>query len=155
MSRRGGVDTTSQYLTVLWRKRGILVCMTTEMSFLSPNPPRPHPPRSHLHTGVCRCIASRNPNWHSWTNSVRLTYLSVYDSRDGVSELSPSPSPPSSLTDVHIIQSHTLPTPTFLTFMCTQVLWCLVCLVRSRVTMTPNTRSTIFSTHVTQCMWDV
>jgi hypothetical protein len=64
-------------------------------------------------------------------------------------ELSPSPSPPSSLTNVHSIQSHTLPTPTLLTFMCTQVLWCLPCLTRSRpsgVTMTPNTSRTIFST---------
>jgi hypothetical protein len=34
-------------------------------------------------------------------NSVRLTYLSVYDRRDDASETTPSPSPPSSLTYVH------------------------------------------------------
>jgi hypothetical protein len=45
----------------------------------------------------------------------KLTYLSVYDSRDGASEFSPSPSPPSSLMHVHIIQSHPLPTSTLLT----------------------------------------
>ena len=88
-------------------------------------------------------------------NSARLTYVSVYDSRDGVSEPAPSPSSPSSITRAHSIQSHTLLTPTLLTFMCTQVLWCLACLTRPRVsgvTMTSNTRRTIFSTRGTQCM---
>ncbi len=69
--------------------------------------------------------------------------------------LHPPRSPPSSLTDVHIIQSHTLPTTTFLTIMCTQVLCCLPRLDRSRVsgvTIRPDTSLTILSTHVTQCM---
>ena len=61
-------------------------------------------------------------------NSARLTYLSVYDSRDGASVPAPS-----SLTHVHRIPSHTLPTSILLTFMCTQVLWCLPCLDRPRV----------------------
>ena len=93
--------------------------------------PSPSPPS--LLTHAHRCIGSHNPNWHMWPNSAKLTYLSVYDSRDGASESAPSPSPPSSLTHVHIIQSHTLPTTTLLTFMCTQVLWCLARLVRPRV----------------------
>ena len=53
------------------------------------------------------------------------------------------------------IQSHTLPTPTLRTFSCTQVLWCLARLARPRsfgVTMRPDTRLTIISTRVTQCM---
>ena len=51
-----------------------------------PSPtPCPSPPSSLTHAH--RCIGSRNPNWHTWPNSVRLTYLSVYDSRDGASEL--------------------------------------------------------------------
>jgi hypothetical protein len=94
-------------------------------------------------------VPARNPNWNTWPNFAKLTYLSVFDSRDGVSELSPSPSPPSSLTHVHSIQSHTLPTSTLLNFTCTQVPWCLACLTRPRasgVTMTPNTGRTIFST---------
>jgi hypothetical protein len=65
----------------------------------------------------------------------------MYDRRDGVSEVSPLPSPPSSLTDTHRIQSHTLLTNTILTFMYTQVLWCLSRLTRSRVsdvTMDPD-----------------
>ena len=52
-------------------------------------------------THVHRCIGYHNPNWHSLTKSVRLTYLSVYDSRDSSSESTLSPSPPSSLTHVH------------------------------------------------------
>ena len=69
--------------------------------------------------------------------SVKLTYLSVYDRRDGVSE------------------SHTLLTSTLLTFMYTQVLWCLTRLTRSRVsgvTMDPDVRITILSTRATQGM---
>jgi hypothetical protein len=42
--------------------------------------------------------------------------LSVYDSSDSASEPTLSPSHPSSLPHMHIIQSHTLPTPTLLTF---------------------------------------
>ena len=52
---------------------------------------------------------------------------------------------------ISIIQSHTLLTPTLLTFMCTQVLWCLARLARPRasgVTMAPDIRLTILSTRV-------
>ncbi len=38
---------------------------------------------------------------HYSTPLAKLTYLSVYDNRDGVSEQAASPSPPSSLTHVH------------------------------------------------------
>ncbi len=94
-----------------------------------------------------RWIGSRNPNWHTVTNSVKLSYLSVYDNRDDASEPTPSPSQPSSFKHVHSIQSHTLPTSTLLTFMCTQVLWCLERLVRisfSGVTMRPDTSLLLF-----------
>jgi hypothetical protein len=66
----------------------------------SPSPaPSLCPPSSLTHAH--RCIGSRNPTRHSVPNSARLTYLSVYESRDGVSEPASSPSPPSSLTHVH------------------------------------------------------
>ena len=113
----------------------------------------PSPPSSL--TYAHRCIGSRNPIRHSVPNFARLTYLSVYDSRDGAPEPVPYPSPPSSITHAHSIQSYTLLTSTFLTFMCTQVLWCLPCLGRSRVsgvTMDPDIRITILSTRGTQCI---
>ncbi len=59
----------------------------------------PSPPSSLTHAH--RCIGSRNPNWHTWPNSVRLTYLSVYDNRGGAPEPVPYPSSPSSLTHAH------------------------------------------------------
>ena len=93
-----------------------------------------------------RYIGSRNPTRHTVPNSARLTYLNVCDSRDGTS----SASSPLSIY-AHSIQSHTLLTPTLLTFMYTQVLWCLALFVRSRasgVTMTPDIRLTILSTRV-------
>ncbi len=40
-------------------------------------------------------------HWQSLSMSTRLTYLSVYDSRDDTSEPGPSTSPSSSLTHVH------------------------------------------------------
>jgi hypothetical protein len=46
-------------------------------------------------------IGSRNATRQTLPTSTKLTYLSVYDRRDGVSEDAASPSPPSSLTDVH------------------------------------------------------
>ncbi len=98
------------------------------------------PPSSFTH--VHRCIGSRNPTRHSVPNSVRLMYLNMYDSR--VSESAPFPTPPTSLTHTHNIESHTLLTPTLLVFMCTQVLWCLACLTRSRssgVTTDPDISS--------------
>jgi hypothetical protein len=39
------------------------------------------PPPSSL-TDVHRCIGYRNPNWHGLPKSARLTYLSLYDTRD-------------------------------------------------------------------------
>jgi hypothetical protein len=100
------------------------------MAFLRPHPPRPHPPpRSPMHTGG----SDLGTQPVSVVNSARLMYLSMYDNRDGVSESTHFPSPPSSFTYSHNIQPHTLLTPTLLTFMCTQVLWCLPRLTRSRV----------------------
>jgi hypothetical protein len=71
---------------------------TAYASPLSPTP-SPSPPSSL--TDVHRCIGYRNPHCQSLTNTVRLTYLCVYDNRDGVCETAPSPSPPSSLPHVH------------------------------------------------------
>jgi hypothetical protein len=64
--------------------------------------------------------------------------LSVYDSSDIASETTLPPSHPSSLAHMYRIQSHTLPTSTFLTFTCTQVLRCL-----SRLTWTRDSGVTI------------
>ncbi len=118
---------------------------------------RPYPHRSpHSHIHVHRYIVYHNPHCQSLSKSVRLTYLSVYDNRDDVSEPAPSPSPPSSVTDVHIIQTPTLPTPTFLTFTFTQVRWFLSCLTRSRasgMTTRPATRLTIISTRTTLSLY--
>jgi hypothetical protein len=47
------------------------------------------------------CIGSSNTTRQTLPTSAKLTYLSVYDSRDDVSEHTASPSPPSSLTYVH------------------------------------------------------
>ncbi len=58
----------------------------------SESAPSPSPPSSLTHAH--RCVGSRNPNWHTWPNSGRLTYLSVYDRRDVVSDLSTSRPPP-------------------------------------------------------------
>ena len=54
----------------------------------SPPSPAPSlsPPSSPTHAH--RCIGSRNPTRHTVPNSARLTYLSVYDSRDGASSAS-------------------------------------------------------------------
>ena len=52
-------------------------------------------------TRVHRCMGYRNPNWQNLSKSVRLTNRSVYDSRDIVSESTPSSLPLSSLTYVH------------------------------------------------------
>jgi hypothetical protein len=66
---------------------------------------------------------SRHAPRQTLTTSVKLTYLSVYDSTDDVSEHRASPSPPSSLTHVHrCIGSRngtrqTLPTSVKLTYL--------------------------------------
>jgi hypothetical protein len=78
---------------------------------------------SRLLTHVHRCIGSRNATRQTLPISAKLTYLSVYDSRDGVSEHGAPPSPSSSLTHVHrCIGSHnatrqTLPTSVKLTYL--------------------------------------
>ncbi len=61
---------------------------------------------------TCRNIGYRNPHWQSLPKSVTLTYLSVYESRDGASESAPSPSLPSSFTHVHRASVIATPTPT-------------------------------------------
>ena len=90
---------------------------------------------------------------------MRLTYLSVYDRRDRNFWSHTLFCPPLlSLTNVHNIQTPTLSVPTLLTFTCTQILWFLSRLTRSRascVTTRPDTRITIISTLTTQCMWVV
>ncbi len=100
-------------------------------------------------THVHRCIGYHTPTWQSLSKSVRLTYPSVYDNRDTVSDPTLLSPPPSSRTDVHIIQNPTLPTPTLLTFTCSQVFWFLSRLTKSRVssvTTRPVTSLTIIST---------
>ncbi len=108
--------------------------MTAEMVFLSPHPSRPHPPRSRMHTRIQ--IGTLRPIRVDHTNCLQVA-LKTH-------------------SFIHI-QPHTLLTPTLLTFMCTQVLWCLARLTRSRtsdVTMDPDIRLTILSTRATQCMRD-
>jgi hypothetical protein len=59
----------------------------------------------------------------------------------------PTPRSDSSLSSTHSIHTPTLPTTTILTFTCTQVLWFLVCLTRSRtsgVTTRPVTKLTYY-----------
>ena len=95
----------------------------------------------------------RNPT-DLWAVSTTPTTYSVSDSKVS---FTPAPTPRShcSLLPTYNIHTPTLPTPTLLTFTCTQVLWFLPCLTRTRasvVTTRPTTRVTVFSTHVTQCM---
>jgi hypothetical protein len=81
----------------------------------------PSPPFSLTH--VHRFIGSHNTVRQILPTSPKLTYLSMYDSNDGVSEHAASPSPPSSLTHVHrCIGSHNtarqiLPTSPKLTYL--------------------------------------
>jgi hypothetical protein len=58
-------------------------------AYVSPTSPVPSPSSPSSVTHVHRCIGYCNPHWKSLSKSVRLTYLSVYDSRDGGSEPSP------------------------------------------------------------------
>jgi hypothetical protein len=85
-----------------------------------------------------------------------LVYLRACDSRASSSKPAPSPSSLCySLTLAHSIHTPNPPTPTLLTFTCTQVLWFLAHLARPRasgVTSRPTTRLTIISTRATQCM---
>ena len=67
----------------------------------SPSSPAPSPSPPSSLTHVHRCVGSRNAARQTLPTSAKLTHLSVYDSRDGVSEHAASPSPPSSLTHVH------------------------------------------------------
>jgi hypothetical protein len=71
----------------------------------------PSPPSSLILAHACTQVhrfSQRNPEDAAYsgtrqtmTTSVKLTYLSVHDRRDDVSDHSASPSPPSSLTHVH------------------------------------------------------
>ncbi len=69
----------------------------------------------------------------------RLMYLRVYDSR--VSSHQPAPSP--SLCYLVTHEHRTLPTPTFITFTCTQVLWFLESLTSPVVSFDETTRTMI------------
>jgi hypothetical protein len=53
-------------------------------SFLSRVPSAPSPPSSLTH--VHRCIGSRNATRQTLPTSAKLTYLSVYDSRNGATQ---------------------------------------------------------------------
>jgi hypothetical protein len=107
-------------------------------------------------THAYRSIGYRNIPQSLADSTARLIYLRVYDSRASSCKSVPSPlSLCYSLTLAHIIHTPIPPTPTFLTFTCTQVLWFLACLTRTRasgVTTRPATRLTIISTRATQCM---
>ncbi len=70
---------------------------------LSPSPPS----LTHVH----RCIGYHSPTWHSLSESVRLTYLSVYHSRDIASDPALSPSPPSSVSPHSHMYTTYNPTP--------------------------------------------
>jgi hypothetical protein len=88
--------TISRFMHPRHKKKGSDSAPT---AYASP-PSAPSPSPSSL-THVHRCIGYRNPHWQSLTKSARLTYPSLYDSRDDASETTSSPSPPSSLTHVH------------------------------------------------------
>ncbi len=96
-------------------------CTTYSLQYIWCVPPSPTPslsPTSSI-THVHRYIGSRNETRQTLTTPEKLTYLSVYDSRDAVSGHTVSPSSPSSLTHIHrCIGSHnatrqTLPTHRF------------------------------------------
>jgi hypothetical protein len=55
---------------------------TATTAYASPPSPAPSPPPPSSLTHVHRCIGYRNPHWQSLPKSARLTYPSVYDSRD-------------------------------------------------------------------------
>ncbi len=60
-----------------------------------------HPARPLLAHGCTQVHRLSEPKRYSLSKSASLTYLSVYDRRDSDCETTLSPSPPSSLTDVH------------------------------------------------------
>ncbi len=106
--------------------------------------PSPSPSLWYSLTHVHRSTSYHNHNPQSLTESAeRLMYLRVYDNRDSPHQSAPSPSLSYSLTHVH----NTLPTPTFLTITCTQVLWFLERLTRSTVSCYETTR-----TRLTVCL---
>ena len=81
----------------------------------------------------------------------------TYSVSDSIVPFIPAPTPRSrcSRSHTHSIHTPTLPTPTFLSFTWTQVLWFLARLTWSRasgVTTRPATRITIIPTRATQCM---
>jgi hypothetical protein len=90
-------------------------------------------------THVHMCIGSRNETRQTLSTSAKLTHLSVYESRAGVSERVASPSPPSSLTHVHR---------------------CIGSRNANRQTLTTSVKLTSLSMYdirngATQCMWGV
>jgi hypothetical protein len=99
--------------------------------------PAPSPSLSYSITHAHRSIGHRNLNPQPLADSPeRLMSLRVYDSRD--SSRQPSPSPPLADSPARLI---TLPTPTLITFTCTQVLRCLQCLTRPTVSCCETTRT--------------
>jgi hypothetical protein len=104
--------------------------------------PAPSSSRCYSLTHAHRSIGYRNRNPQLLAEStVRLMHLRVYDSRDTSHQPAPSLSLCYSITHGH----RTLPTPTFITITCTQVLWFLERLTRTTVSCceTTKTRLTI------------
>ncbi len=98
----------------------------------------PSPSLCYSLTHTHRSIGYRNRNPQPLADSsTRLMYLRVYDSRVTSHQSVPSPSPCYLVTHEH----STLPTPTFITITCTQVLWCLERLTRPTVSCYETTRT--------------
>ena len=99
------------------------------------------PPSSPTHAH--RCIGSRNPTRHTVPNSARLTYPSVYDSRDGAS----SASSPLSIYAHRCIGSrnptrHSVPNSARLTYLSGCVShktpWRGICFIQTRESFNPT-----------------
>jgi hypothetical protein len=104
----------------------------------SSHQPAPSPSLCYSLTHAHRSIGYRNRNPQPLADSsTRLMYLRVYDSRDSSYHPAPSPSICYSVTHAHI----TFPTPTLITILCTQVLWCLERLTRPTVSCCETTRT--------------
>ncbi len=99
--------------------------------------PAPSPSLCYSLTHAHRSIGYRNRNPQPLADSAtRLMNLRVYDNRDNSHQSAPSPSLCYSLTHAH----STLPTTTFITITCTQVLWFLERLTRPTVSCCETTR---------------
>jgi hypothetical protein len=98
----------------------------------------PSPSLCYSLTHAHRSIGYRNRNPQLLAESAaRLMYLRVYDNRDSSHQSAPSPSLSYSLTHAH----NTLPTTTFITITCTQVLWFLERLTSPTVSCCETTRT--------------